>query len=100
MPFGILSSVMVHFLPLFALAVVVVVVLKVIDYLRLKATLAGSGVPAATTVAELTERLGALERRVTDVQDVMITLSEQFDRWEQERSGRGAPRPANTETAP
>lgn len=31
-------------------------------------------------------RLTEVERRLTDVQDVMIALSEKFDRWEEERA--------------
>ena len=31
-------------------------------------------------------RLDVMEQRLTDVQDVMIILSEKFDRWEEERS--------------
>jgi len=31
-------------------------------------------------------RLSEVERRLTDVQDVMIALSEKFDRWEQEKA--------------
>jgi hypothetical protein len=30
-------------------------------------------------------RLDTLEQRMTDVQDVMIALSEKFDRWDEER---------------
>jgi len=30
-------------------------------------------------------RLTEIERRLTDVQDVMIALSEKFDRWEREK---------------
>ena len=30
-------------------------------------------------------RLDQMDRRMTDVQDVMIALSEKFDRWERER---------------
>lgn len=36
----------------------------------------------------LEERLAEIERRLTEVQDVMIALSEKFDRWEQERVDR------------
>ena len=31
-------------------------------------------------------RLTEIERRLTDVQDVMIALSEKFDRWEREKA--------------
>lgn len=30
------------------------------------------------------ERLREIERRLTDVQDVMIALNEKFDRWDEE----------------
>ena len=35
----------------------------------------------------LYKRLDRLEQRMTDVQDVMIALSEKFDRWDEERQG-------------
>lgn len=31
-------------------------------------------------------RLTEIERRLTDVQDVMIALSEKFDRWEEKKT--------------
>jgi len=34
---------------------------------------------------DLQARLDEIERRLTDVQDVMIALSEKFDRWEREK---------------
>ena len=40
--------------------------------------------PAATTPPGLEQRLGEIERRLTDTQDVMIALSEKMDRWESE----------------
>ena len=36
---------------------------------------------------EVQNRLDQVDRRLTDVQDVMITLSEKFDRWEVDRLG-------------
>jgi len=35
---------------------------------------------------DLQARLDEIERRLTDVQDVMIALSEKFDRWEREKA--------------
>ena len=37
----------------------------------------------------LEERLAEIERRLTDVQDVMIALSEKFDHWEREKDKLG-----------
>ncbi|MFH1571852.1 MAG: hypothetical protein ABIL09_27935 [Gemmatimonadota bacterium] len=34
---------------------------------------------------DLTQRLGEIERRLTDTQDVMISLAEKVDQWEEER---------------
>jgi hypothetical protein len=34
----------------------------------------------------LESRLAEVERRLTDVQDVMLALSEKFDRWEEHKS--------------
>ena len=72
-------------IPLAVLVIGGLVCFKVVDYLRLKATISddGTGRPALT---DLHERLDEIERRLTDVQDVMISLSEKFDRWEQKKS--------------
>jgi len=72
-------------IPLAGLIIGAVICFKVLDYLRLKATLSGDGSenPDAT---DIQERLGEIERRLTDVQDVMIALSEKFDRWEEKQS--------------
>lgn len=52
---------------------------KTMDYLKLKATVSGDkDVPQG----EMRDRLAEIERRLTDVQDVMIALSEKFDRME------------------
>ncbi len=34
------------------------------------------------------DRLREIERRLTDVQDVMISLNEKFDRWDEEHPKR------------
>ena len=47
------------------------------------------------TATEMELRLERLERRLTDVQDVMISLSEKFDRWE----GEPQPHLSLTDTA-
>ena len=46
---------------------------------------AGARDAAAGRGADLDERLDDMERRLTDVQDVMIALSEKFDRWDERR---------------
>lgn len=54
-----------------------------IRYLRLKTALPqGAGIDAEASSKVLGERLDEIDRRLTDVQDVMIALSEKFDRWE------------------
>ncbi|MBN98136.1 MAG: hypothetical protein CME16_02635 [Gemmatimonadetes bacterium] len=54
-----------------------------IRYLQLKTALPqGAGLDPDTNPKVLGERLDEIERRLTDVQDVMIALSEKFDRWE------------------
>ena len=47
------------------------------------------GKQGAGSAGSLEERLAEIERRLTDVQDVMIALSEKFDRWEQEKDKLG-----------
>ena len=42
------------------------------------------GKRAEDELVEVKERLVATEQRLTDVQDVMIALSEKFDRWEEQ----------------
>jgi len=74
-------------LPLAGIAFSIFVVVKVVDYLKLKATISGDGTqePGAQ-LEDLQVRLTEIERRLTDVQDVMIALSEKFDRWEREKA--------------
>jgi ABC-type phosphate transport system auxiliary subunit len=72
--------------PLAFLATVAIVVLG-LRALRLKATLRGEGAKLDTkALTEVETRLNEIERRLTDVQDVMIALSEKFDRWEEGKS--------------
>lgn len=73
-------------IPLATLGATVFIFLKIMDYLKLRATVAGDGTgEPGGGVEEIRERLEEIERRMTDVQDVMIALSEKFDRWERER---------------
>ena len=79
--------------PLAFFATLAIIVLG-LRALRLTATLRGEapkveGKVPKTEVNALTEvrtRLDEIERRLTDVQDVMISLSEKFDRWEEGRA--------------
>jgi hypothetical protein len=75
------------FLPLIVLGVMVFIFLKIMDYLKLRATVAGDGMgESGRGLEEIQMRLDEIERRMTDVQDVMIALSEKFDRWEREKA--------------
>ena len=56
-----------------------------INYVRLKISLPqGDGVGDRISEEGLKVRLDEIDQRLTDVQDVMIALSEKFDRWEKE----------------
>ena len=69
--------------PLAFFATVAIIVLG-LRALRLKATLGGEAPRIeGEELAEVRTRLDEIERRLTDVQDVMISLSEKFDRWEE-----------------
>ena len=60
---------------------------SLVSHLRLKASLpSGARTVDEEEKEELRTRLGEIERRLTDIQDVMIALSEKFDRWEEERT--------------
>ncbi|MEW6750582.1 MAG: hypothetical protein AB1505_06345 [Candidatus Latescibacterota bacterium] len=52
-------------------------------YLRKRSEPRPDGVAGAIG---LEARLDEIERRLTDIQDVMIALSEKFDRWESDRA--------------
>jgi hypothetical protein len=47
---------------------------------------AGRGMGKEGDVEGIDARLTEIERRMTDVQDVMIALSEKFDRWEEKKT--------------
>ena len=65
--------------PLLLAAVAIFAIAKIADYLKLKATVSeDKGIGRD----ELRERLVAVEQRLTEVQDVMIALSEKIDRME------------------
>ena len=58
-----------------------------ISFVRLKTSLPqGDGVGDRISEEGLKVRLDEIDRRLTDVQDVMIALSEKFDRWEEEKT--------------
>ena len=66
-----------HFGALLLLAAVIFAIVKSADYFKLKAPVsADQGMESD----ELRERLAAVEQRLTEVQDVMIALSEKMDR--------------------
>jgi hypothetical protein len=72
--FGLIGPVILT--PLLLAAVAIFVIAKVVDYLKLKATVSeDKGIESD----ELRERLAAVEQRLTEVQDVMIALSEKID---------------------
>lgn len=57
-----------------------------INHIRLKARLSsGNGTVDEVDNGESKERLFDIERRLTDTQEVMIALSEKFDRWEEKQ---------------
>ena len=57
-----------------------------VQNLRLKTSLpGGASIGSAKDRQETDHRLDEIERRLTDVQDVMIALSEKFDRMEEPR---------------
>ena len=65
--------------PLVLAAVAIFAIVKVAEYLKLKATVSeDKGIESD----ELRERLTGVEQRLTEVQDVMIALSEKIDRME------------------
>ena len=65
--------------PLLLATVAIFTIAKVADYLKLKATVSED---KGIEPDELRERLAAVEQRLTEVQDVMIALSEKIDRLE------------------
>ena len=52
---------------------------RIMEYLKLKATVSGD---KEEPQDETQDRLDEIDRRLTDVQDVMITLSEKMDRMD------------------
>jgi hypothetical protein len=79
-------SVLIFAMPMAFIAAIVYIVVRIMNHLQLRATVSQHSGPASIDSAALTERLEEVERRLTDVQDVMIALSEKFDRWEQPSS--------------
>ena len=78
-------------MPVLVLGILFVIFLRIMDHLKLRATLAQQEA-AGLDVDGLSQRLDEIERRLTDVQDVMLALSEKFDRWES-ASFQAGPRP-------
>ena len=66
-------------MPLVLAAVAIFAIVKVAEYLKLKATVSED---KGIEPDELRERLAAVEERLTEVQDVMIALSEKIDHME------------------
>ena len=62
--------------PLLFAVVAIFAIAKVADYLKLKATVSED---KGIEPNELRERLAGVEQRLTEVQDVMIALSEKID---------------------
>ena len=59
-------------------------IIWLVQNLRLKTSLPGGGsIGPSKDLKEMGGRLDEIERRMTDVQDVMIALSEKFDRLEE-----------------
>ena len=65
--------------PLLLAAVAIFGIAKVAEYLKLKATVSED---KGVEPEELREQLAAVEQRLTEVQDVMIALSEKIDHME------------------
>ena len=69
--------------PVAFIAAIVFIVVRIMNYLQLRATVSEHTQQASLGRGVLEERLAEIERRLTDVQDVMIALSEKFDRWDE-----------------
>ena len=65
---------------LLLVAVAIFAIIKGADYFELKATVSED---KGIEPGELRERLAAVERRLTEVQDVMIALSEKIDHMDE-----------------
>lgn len=65
---------------LLLVAVAIFAIIKGADYLKLKATVSED---KGIEPDELSERLAAVEQRLTEVQDVMIALSEKIDHMDE-----------------
>ncbi len=66
--------------PLLLAVVAIFGIAKVAEYLKLKATVSED---KGIKPGELRERLAAVEQRLTEVQDVMIALSEKIDHMDE-----------------
>ena len=73
-PYGLVGPVILT--PLLLAAVAIFGIAKVAEYLKLKATVSED---KDIESDEMRERLAAVEQRLTEVQDVMIALSEKID---------------------
>ena len=77
-PYGLVGPVILT--PLLLAAVAIFGIAKVADYLKLKATVSED---KGIEPDELQERLAGVEQRLTEVQDVMIALSEKIDHMDE-----------------
>lgn len=73
-PYGLIGPVVLT--PLLLAVVAIFGIAKVAEYLKLKATVSED---KGIEPDELRERLAGMEQRLTEVQDVMIALSEKID---------------------
>ena len=77
-PYGLIGPVILT--PLLLAAVAIFAIAKVAEYLKLKATVSeDKGIESD----ELRGRLAGVEQRLTEVQDVMIALSEKIDHMDE-----------------
>ena len=70
--------------PLLLAAVAIFVIAKIMDYLKLKATVSED---KGIEPDELRERLAQVERQLTDVQEVVLAIDEKLERQEQREQG-------------
>ena len=76
-PYGLIGPVIL--MPLMLAVVAIFAIVKGADYFKLKATVSED---KGVEPNELRERLAGVEQRLTEVQDVMIALSEKIDHME------------------
>ena len=67
---------------------------SVVYYMRNRTGLGRGTDTLSATPGAVEQRLDAIERRLTDTQDVMIAISEKVDQWEAERRPARSPESA------